>query len=168
MSDSPPNTPVDEATFRRAMGRFATGVTVIGARVDGLDHAMTASAFTSVSLDPLLVLVCVERDARFHEAITAAPGWTVSVLAESQQRIADWLATPGRSLQGQLAQVPHHHGSRTGAPLVAGALATLECRTVHRYPGGDHTIVVGRVISLEVPDNPASPLLYHRGSYAYF
>lgn len=154
-----------EDLFRRAAGRFATGVCVVTTRADGLDHAMTANAFTSVSLDPLLVLVCVETDARFHDAITAAGGWGVSVLAESARGTADWLATRGRPLHGQLDRVAHHAGPLTGAALLDGSLATLECRTQAVHPGGDHSIVVGQVLGVALGDDGGSPLVYHRSAY---
>lgn len=158
--------PPDVDAFRTAVGRFASGVTVLSARVNGLDHAMTASAFTSVSLEPLLVLVCVEQDARFHDALLEADGWGVSVLDDTARPIAAWLATRGRPLHGQLDRVPHVTGPLTGAPLVRAALATLECRTVATYPGGDHTIVVGEVLGLEVVGPIGRPLLWYRSAYA--
>jgi flavin reductase (DIM6/NTAB) family NADH-FMN oxidoreductase RutF len=159
--------PVDEAAFRRAMGRFASGVCVIGARIDGAQHAMTASAVTSVSLDPLLVLVCVEVDARFHDVITEVEGWGVSILDSSARGVAQWLATAGRPLHGQLDQVPHHPGPLTGAPLLEQALATLECRTSAIHPGGDHSIVVGEVLAVRFGAEGAGALLHYRGEYRH-
>ena len=84
--------------FREAVSRFATGITVVTCVVDGVDHAMTANAFASVSLDPLLVLVCVERESRFHEAIAATHAWGVSILPADAEPTARWLATKGRPL----------------------------------------------------------------------
>ncbi|MGL5857167.1 MAG: flavin reductase family protein [Angustibacter sp.] len=157
---------VDVAEFRRALGRFATGITVVATRVGGVDHAMTANAFTSVSLEPRLVLVCVERDARFHDAIIEAGEWTVSVLDHAHRAVAEWLATRGRPLHGQLDRVPHHRGGLTGAALIDGALAGLECRTTDVHPAGDHGIVVGEVLSVDLPDASGAALLYHRGGYS--
>lgn len=157
----------DVARFRRAMARFATGVTVVTAVVQGMDHAMTANAFTSVSLDPVLLLVCVEQDARFYDAIEAAGEWGVSVLDDSARAASQWLATRGRPLHGQLDRVPYHRGAATGAALLDQSLATFECRTTAMHPTGDHTIVVGEVLSVGLPDVPGSPLLYHRGTYAH-
>ena len=90
---------------------------------------MTVSAFASVSLEPPLVLFCAEKIARFHDAVLAAGSWAVSILAEDAEKTARWLATRGRPLDGQLDGVPHHPGPVTGAPLLDGALATLECQT---------------------------------------
>ena len=83
----------DPAAFRRATGQFATGIVVIAATVEGVTHAMTVNVFSSVSLDPLLVLVCVEKAARFHGAMLAAGTWAVSVLSEDAEKTARWLAT---------------------------------------------------------------------------
>jgi flavin reductase len=156
---------VDRALFRRAVGRFATGVCVVSTVLDGRDHAMTANAFTSVSLDPLLVLVCVEQDARFHDAVLDAGFWGVSVLDERARAVAEWLATPGRPLLGQLAPVAHHRGPVTGVALADDSLATLECRTSAVHPAGDHVIVVGEVVGVGLAPEGHGPLVYHRSSY---
>ncbi|MFP5335147.1 MAG: flavin reductase family protein [Actinomycetes bacterium] len=155
----------DVAAFRRAVGRFATGVCVVSTFADGRDHAMTANAFTSVSLEPLLVLVCVELDSRFHDAVLEAGVWGVSILDDRARGTAEWLATPGRPLVGQLDVVPHHRGERTGVALVDAALATLECTTTDVHPAGDHVIVVGQVLSVGLAADGHGPLVYHRSSY---
>jgi flavin reductase (DIM6/NTAB) family NADH-FMN oxidoreductase RutF len=147
------------------MGRFASGVTVVTARAGSIDHAMTASAFTSVSLDPMLVLVCVELDARFHDAVTEAGEWGVSILDGSARAASEWLATRGRPLHGQLDRVPHHRGAATEAALLDQSLATLECRTVATYPGGDHTIVLGEVLAIATRDSDDGGLVHFRGRY---
>ncbi len=149
--------------FRAAMSRFASGVTVVSTLLDGVDHAMTASAFASVSLDPPLVLVCVDKSTRFHQAIALSRRWGVSVLARGQVDVARWLSTRGRPLAGQLDSVPYARGRHTGVALLEGALCRLECRTWQTYDGGDHTIVVGQVLGLDVDPAPAAPLLYFRG-----
>ena len=156
----------DERLFRRALGSFATGVAVVTAVEDGLDHAMTATAFSSVSLDPLLVLVCVETTARFHEAVLRTGEWAVSILDAGAQPVAQWLATRGRSLAGQLDRVPFRRGAVTGAPLLDQASAWVECRTYALHPAGDHTIVVGEVLGVGVrEDDEPGALVYHRGAY---
>ena len=150
--------------FRLAMGRFATGVTVLTTVTGGHDHAMTANAVASVSMEPMLVLACVEVDARFHDAVSEAGLWGISVLDAEQRPTADWLATQGRPLHGQLDRVPHHRGS-TGVALLDGALATIECRTTDMHPAGDHSIVVGEVVSLGVAEHPGAALTYYRSRY---
>ncbi|MFN8075973.1 MAG: flavin reductase family protein [Kineosporiaceae bacterium] len=151
--------------FRRAVGRFATGVCVVSTVVDGLDHAITVNSFSSVSLEPALVLVCIADLARFHDAVLASGQWAVSVLAETARPVADWLATPGRPVHGQLASVPHRRGAHTGAALVSDASAWLECRTSAVHAAGDHSILVGEVLSVELAEDADAPLLYHRGAY---
>jgi flavin reductase (DIM6/NTAB) family NADH-FMN oxidoreductase RutF len=150
--------------YRLAVGRLATGVTIVSSRLGGIDHAMTANAVASVSLEPLLVLVCVEREARFHDAIGDSGVWGVSILPSTGRATADWLATRGRPLHGQLDRVPIHRGV-TGVALLDESLATLECESTDTYAGGDHTIVVGRVLSVEISDRPGDALVYYRGRY---
>ncbi|GAB78230.1 NADH-FMN oxidoreductase RutF, flavin reductase (DIM6/NTAB) family [Austwickia chelonae] len=156
---------IDPGLFRRVFGRFATGVTVITTRCEGHEHAMTANSVTSVSLEPLQILVCIHQDARFHDALLDSGAWGVSVLSERSRAVADWLATPGRPLTGQLDRVAHHPGEITGVPLLTQALARLECRTTAAHPAGDHTIVVGEVVGLSAPDDPDGPLVFYRGEY---
>jgi flavin reductase (DIM6/NTAB) family NADH-FMN oxidoreductase RutF len=154
---------IGPAQYKAALRRFATGVTVISCVVEGQDHAMTASAFTAVSLEPPLVLVCVARNARFSAAIGASTQWGVSILGASAQSCADWLATSGRPLAGQLERVPHHRGS-TGVALLDDSLATLECVTTSRTAAGDHDVVVGRVVAAAVTDLD-DPLLHWMSAY---
>lgn len=156
---------VAPADFRRAIGRFATGITVVTTCDAGVDHAMTVSSLASVSLDPVLLLFCCERIARFHEAVTASGAWAVSVLGADQERVARWFATRGRPLEGQFDGVPHHRGTASGALLLGDALATLECRTVAAHDGGDHTIILGEVLAVSAPRPRGAPLLYYDSSY---
>jgi flavin reductase (DIM6/NTAB) family NADH-FMN oxidoreductase RutF len=157
--------PPDLDSFRRAMSRFATGVTVLTTRFRDLDHAMTANALTSVSLEPLLLLVCVEREARFHDAVVEAGVWGISVLSSQDRAAADWLATRGRPLHGQLDRIPHQKGPLTGVALLDSALSTFECRTTAIHPAGDHSIVVGEVVSVTTAAHPGEALVYYRGGY---
>ena len=163
-----PSPGVDEASLRRALGRFATGVCVVTTVDDrGADHAMTVSAFASVSLEPPLVLVCVEIDSRFHDAVIGSGSWAISVLEARARPAAEWLSTRGRPLHGQLNRVPHRRGPMTGAAVLEESLSALECRTDAVYPGGDHSIVVGEVIGVWNREGTGSPLLYHRGGYRH-
>lgn len=158
---------VERAAFRRAAGQFASGIVVITTTVDGLAHAMTVSAFTSVSLDPVLILFCVEKVARFHDAVLGAGTWAVSVLDEEAEKTASWLATRGRPLEAQLEGHPHHPGPVTGAPILDSSLSALECRTWAVHDGGDHTIVVGEVVGVTEPPagDGRGPLIHHAGRY---
>ena len=150
--------------FRSAMGRFATGVTVVSAR-GRHPHAMTANAVTSVSLDPPLLLVCLDQEARVHDAVLEDGRFGVSVLGVDQLRISDWLATRGRPLVGQLSQVPVVIGEVLGLPLVAGSLVRLECEVEAAHPAGDHTVVIGAVRGLDAGAGPADPLVWFGGGY---
>jgi flavin reductase (DIM6/NTAB) family NADH-FMN oxidoreductase RutF len=156
---------VDQWALRGALARFASGVTVVSTVEHGIDHAMTASAFTSVSLDPPLVLVCSHKTSRFHEAVMETSIWGVSILAEEGIEASAWFAHRGRPLEAQLEGVAHHRGA-TGVALLDDALAWLECTTVASHDGGDHTILVGSVTGAAVRDDVDDPLLYYRSHYA--
>lgn len=159
-----PAAEVGRDAFRAAMSRFATGVTVVTARGTH-PHAMTVNALASVSLDPPLLLVCVEQEARLHDVVLADGRFGVSVLAQQQARISDWLATRGRPLVGQLAQVPTRTGEVLGVPLVEGSLVQLECEVHAAHPAGDHTIVVGAVRGLTTDPGAGEPLLWFASAY---
>jgi flavin reductase (DIM6/NTAB) family NADH-FMN oxidoreductase RutF len=153
------------ALFREAMSRFPTGVTVISTQQDGTDYVMTASSFTSVSLEPLQVLVCVARTTRFHPAVLSAGTWGVSFLAAHQEELSRRFASHGRDLDESLDGVKHHPGPVTAAPLIDGAVVTLECRTTAVHDGGDHSIVVGEVLDIVLGDDRAPALVFHQGAY---
>lgn len=156
---------VNPVMYRRVAGRFATGIMVASTHLDGIDHAMTVSAFASVSLEPVLVLFCAEKLARFHDVVLAAGTWAMSVLNEDSEKIARWLATRGRPLDGQLDAFRHHRGALTGAPILDDALAALECRTTAVHDGGDHSIVVGEVLAVSESGPDSSPLLHYGSRY---
>ena len=158
-------TPVDPPVFRRSASRFASGIVVVSTSLEGVSHAMTATAFTAVSLEPLLVLVCAEKVARFHDAVLATGTWAVSVLGEESEKAAAWLATRGRPLDGQLDAFRHHAGPVTGAPILDDAISALECRTSAVHDGGDHSIVVGEVVSVTEHRGDGAPLLYYASRY---
>ena len=146
------------ARLRDVMSRFATGVTVIttGGEQGG---GMTANAFTSVSLNPPLVLCCVVRSARLHQAIPVTGSFGVSVLGADQEGVARYFANKARP-DGpvQFEAVDWFAGRHTGVPLIAGSLAWLECELTELYDGGDHSIFVGGV--LDAGSRDGSPLLF--------
>ncbi len=168
---------VSNDEFRAAMSRLAGGVVLVTAQEPPLDPddprapqgeyaGMTATAFLSVSLDPPLVLVSLRTGARMDDLLDEQPLWAVSVLAESQRHIAGRFAMKGRLSDRLLFEdIPYTRGETTGAPLVGGALATLECRTEQRVEAGDHTLVIGRVLSARVPSAEGGPLVYFKGRY---
>lgn len=159
--------PVDPESYRRIVSRFATGVTVATTFTpSGATVSLTANAFTSVSLDPVLALLSVQRSAAFHAAVVASGVWGVSVLAEDHETLSRFHANKIRhELDDSFEGVPVFRGSLTGVTLVADALATLECRTTAAYPGGDHTLLLGSVESAGSPNPAAAPLVFYEGTY---
>jgi flavin reductase ActVB len=146
--------------FRRALGQFASGVTVV-TTIDaaGQPQGLTASSFCSVSLDPPLVLVCVDNRLSARRAIEESRFFAVSVLAESQEAVSRRFASGGADKFASSGLV----AGTNGAPVVAGALAHIECRLATAHLAGDHTIFVGEVTRLEAA--PGRPLLYHESGY---
>ncbi len=150
--------------FRKAMARFATGVTVITvATDDGHAHGMTANAFTSVSLEPLLVLVCVNRRARTHALIHARGRFGVNVLAEGQQPIADHFARPDGDRESAHTTGARYRYTKSGTPLLEDCLAQLECRVTAAFEQGEHTVFIGQVEHVKARDG--RPLLFYGGRY---
>jgi flavin reductase (DIM6/NTAB) family NADH-FMN oxidoreductase RutF len=155
---------VDQNAFRGALGRFASGVTVVTTVLDGVDHAMTASAFTSVSLDPPLVLICSHKSSRFHDAVLESGVWGVSILAEEGLAASAWFAHKGRPLESQFDDIVHRRGD-AGVILLGESLAWLECETTTVVDGGDHTVLIGSVVGAGVREDIDDPLLYYRSHY---
>jgi len=168
-----PDPRATEEEFRAAMSRLAAGVCLVSAHdpeegARGEDVGMTATAFLSVSLDPPLVLVSLRTGSRMDEVLERRPCWAVSVLAGNQRQAAGRFAMQGRLSDRLLfADLPHTRGAASGAPVVDGALAVVECRTVQRVPAGDHTLVVGAVLTAATPAPGAEPLTYFRGRYRH-
>lgn len=149
------------------MANFSAGVTVVSTVLDGVPHAMTATAFCSVSLEPPLVLVSVGKAARFHAAVTTSGLWAASILAQNQVRIARHFSNSGRDLMTQFDEVDHQLAPKSAAPVITGALAWLDCATYALYDGGDHSIVVGEVLLTSEEWAKTGPLTYYRGSYRH-
>ena len=152
-----------QAEFRRAMGCFATGVTIITLDDGGQVHGMTANAFASVSLDPQLVLVCVGHKAQTHAHLHAKKRFGVNVLAENQRAISEYYADPARESQGFAEAGASFDRTGHGTPVLHGALAYLECRLHTAQDAGDHTIFIAEVEDVVVREG--NPLLFFRGRY---
>jgi len=155
---------VDQETFRRAMGCFATGVTVITVDYEGEVQGMTANAFSSVSLSPLLVLVCVDQRARTHAHLHARKRFGINVLSDHQRAISEHYAQPDRDP----ARAEEEAGARFdrtahGTPVLHGALAYLECRLQIAQDAGDHTIFIAEVQDVVV--RGGKPLVYFHSEY---
>jgi flavin reductase (DIM6/NTAB) family NADH-FMN oxidoreductase RutF len=152
---------IDPAIFRSVLGRFASGITVVTARdVAGEDHGMTVSAFCSLSLEPLQVLICVEKSTVLHGVLVDATQFVVNILSSEQESISRRFS---EQIDDRFDGIGYTRGL-TGSAILEGVLAVLECDIVTRYPGGDHTIYLGQVIAATA--HPGSPLLYYRGGYA--
>ena len=158
--------PPDRAALRSAFGAFTTGITVITAGREE-PRGMTANSFTSVSLDPALALVCVLRQAALHGAVLECGEFAVSVLHAGQEPAARYFADRSRPRgPREFEPIPSRPGPHTGAPILVGALAWLECKLAAVYDGGDHSIFLGSVLDAgHAPD--ADTLLYHRGRFRH-
>jgi flavin reductase (DIM6/NTAB) family NADH-FMN oxidoreductase RutF len=152
---------LEPAEFRRVLGHFATGVTVVTSRgSDGADRGLTASSVASVSLRPPLILVCVDHEADTHDAIVESQTFAVSVLPDEAETLSRRFADhPAETKFDGVA----YHREATGAPVLDTALAWADCRLRHSYEGGDHTIFVGEVVAGDA--GAGAPLLYFRGGY---
>lgn len=153
---------VSAEELRKAAGQFATGITVVSVHHEGIIRGMTANSFTSVSLDPPLVLVSVDTRRSIHSALVTAPRYVISVLAANQQHISARFASSKTDMRTAYDDIGHQLTS-DGLPLIDGALAHFVCRGNATYPGGDHTLFMGLVEELLVA--PGEPLLYVAGAY---
>lgn len=151
---------LDPTTFRASLARFASGVTIVTARDrDGHDYGMTVSAFSSLSLTPPMILVCIDNGASVAPVLEHCEHLAVNILAEDQRALSQRFA---------MREIDRFEGievrrGETGVVLLGGTLAALECDVVTRHPAGDHTILVARVRAAELREG--NPLLYWRGAY---
>jgi flavin reductase (DIM6/NTAB) family NADH-FMN oxidoreductase RutF len=154
--------------FKAALGRFCSGVTVVTvADADG-NHGMTASAFTSVSLEPPLVLVCVGKKGQMHARLAEATGFAVNVLDSAQESVSNRFAGWWDKNTSKWADLTIEAAPVSGAAWIGESLASLDCEVHERLEGGDHTIYIGRVVGVRVDDRPREslePLLYFAGQY---
>ncbi len=155
---------LNSAEFRKAMGCFATGVTIITVDLDGEVHGMTANAFASVSLDPMLVLVCVDHTTRTHAHLHSKKRFGINVLCEDHRGISEYYARPERDIEdAEVEAGARFDRTAHGTPVLHGALAYLECRLHSAQAAGDHTIFIAEVEEVVVRDG--DPLLFFRGKY---
>jgi flavin reductase (DIM6/NTAB) family NADH-FMN oxidoreductase RutF len=152
--------PIDEALFKLAMSHFASGVTVVTTEHEDTPYGMTVASFASLSLHPPLVLICVEKTVKTHDAIAAAEKFGVSILAHEQTEISGRFAS--KKIEDRFAGVVWSRGE-LGMPLIDGAICGLECRVHSQLPGGDHTIFVGEVVTARTSES--KPLVYFRSGY---
>ena len=157
--------PADVSVFRNAMGSFPTGVTVVTvAPDDGSIYGMTVNSFSSVSLDPMLVLVCLNETSRGVGLIERAGAFAVNVLSAGQQDLSRWFANRHRPAGPQMFDGVSFEPGVTGCPVLAGAAASFDCRLGQLHRAGDHLIVLGEVVAL-VHRPELEPLIFHAGTY---
>ena len=154
--------PVDPDLFRGTLSYWASGVTVITSRRGDEVRGMTASAFSSVSLNPPLVLVCVDRAANTLDFIEKSGVFAVNILAREQEDVSRACASRKVEESRRLEGIPYHE-EPTGSPVLDHAIGFLDCRVEHSYDGGDHVIFVGRVEAAGAREG--EPLLYYRAAY---
>src|SRR4029077_10522409 len=150
---------MDEAAFKFAMSHFASGVTVVTTEHEGKTFGMTVASFASLSLHPPLVLICIEKNVKTHDAIVSAGKFGVSILRSDQQEVSSRFASRA---EDKFSGVEVRRGA-LGMPLIAGALTTLECSVENRLPGGDHSIFIGKVVDAQTTEGV--PLIYFRSGY---
>jgi len=160
-------TAFNSSDFRSALGTFATGVTVVTTVGDNAEpYGMTANAFSSVSLDPPLVLICVIKGTRGSEEIERNSVFAVNILAEDQEPLSRFFASRDRPTgPGAFAEIAHRTAA-TGSPVLDGASGYLDCRVHAIHEAGDHVVVIGEVLALE-SNAEARPLLFHGGRYRF-
>lgn len=152
--------------FRRVLGHFATGVTIVTTLDEGGEPSgLTASSFTSVSLHPPLVLVCVAHNAQSYPALRDRGRFAVNILGADQEVLSRRFATAPTARGSEKFEGIAYKTGEFGVPVLEDALAVVVCTIAHAYPGGDHTIFVGRVEAAASRGDPTDPLLYYRGRY---
>jgi|ERR1051325_583140 flavin reductase (DIM6/NTAB) family NADH-FMN oxidoreductase RutF len=150
---------VDDATFKLAMSHFASGVTVVTTGHDGKQYGLTVASFASLSLHPPLVLVCIEKSAKSHDAIAASGRFGVSILGRDQAEVSGRFASKIDDKFEGVAVTEDDFG----VPLIDGAICALSCRLHAQLPGGDHSIFVGEVMGVKTAEG--GPLVYYRSAY---
>ncbi len=159
-----PTPPLSSLEFRKALGHFSTGVTVVTVeREPGKIHGMTANSFTSVSLDPMLILVCVDHRAKMLPLLQKKKQFGLSVLKQNQQAISEYFAKSEHSFEAEQRLGIHYRRTPSGASVIDDALLQMSCNVMASYVAGDHTIFIGEVEDAEMHEG--EPLLYFRGEY---
>jgi flavin reductase len=159
-----PTSSLSSTEFRKALGHFTTGVTVVTVeREPGKIHGMTANSFTSVSLNPMLVLVCVDHRANMHPLLQKKKQFGVSVLKQNQQAVSEYFAKREHNAETEQRLGIHFRRTASGAPVIEDTLLQMSCKVIASHGAGDHTIFIGEVEDAELHEG--EPLLYFRGEY---
>ncbi len=157
----------DSRAFRDLCGRFATGITVVTMHDGDQAHGMTVNAFTSVSLDPLLLLICIDKTASVYEALERAGAFAVNILADDQRELAEFFAHHGREDEGDAMGGFTYRDGKTGSPILDGTLGWADCRFWRQADAGDHTVVMGEVVDMDLSQPDGLPLLFYASGYRY-
>jgi len=158
--------PIDADTYKNVMSQFASGVTIVTVQHEGQQHGLTASSFTSLSLDPPLVLICVGKGLYSHQLIEQSQAFAVNILGTEQQEWGMRFANP--RVEDRYAGIDWTT-AQTGSPILPGCLAWVDCKLHQVHDGGDHTIFIGEVVAGSAPPageaNGSAPLLYYNRAW---
>lgn len=157
--------PIDSALFRNTLAQWASGVTVITTHHDGTPFGMTASSFSSVSMTPPLILVCVAHRAAIHQHIIASGAFCVHILSDQQTDLGRLFAGQMPDIADRFAHTPHRYG-QTGSPILESALAWMDCRIHQAVEAGDHTVLIGEIVDAGVAEG--QPILYYNRRWGHF
>ena len=152
---------LDTRRFRQVAGQFPTGVSVVATEVHGAIHAMTVNSVASLSVNPMLMLFCVDRRAKMAELMKQAKGFSINILREDQESLSTYFAGGWKEKNAPLFRFVEW----TGGPRLEGCLAALGCRLQALVEGGDHWIITGEVVALDIGVEPRAPLVFHNGAY---
>lgn len=150
--------------FKGALGSWASGVTVVTTRLEDMVYGITVSSFSSLSMDPRLILVSLADSNHLPHMVKQSRRFAVSILAEGQQDVSAYFSTSGRNPSESFEDPVQVFVGETGSPLIAGALAHIDCELEEAFPGGDHTIAIGKVVLAQF-DPGRLPLMYFRRAY---
>jgi flavin reductase (DIM6/NTAB) family NADH-FMN oxidoreductase RutF len=156
---------LDEAAMRKMRGLFASGVTAVTTALDGRLRGVTVSAFTSVSLDPPLVLIALANETTLRDMLAESGIFAVNLLSDDQEFLSERFAARAPIVNEEFEGVPYFVAA-TGAPILEQSLAWYDCRVEATHPGGDHTLFVGRVKAMGFSDDGRAPLIYYASRYA--
>lgn len=156
---------IDHARFRQVLGHFCTGITIVTGMEGGAPVGFTAQSFSSLSLEPPLVLVCPAKSSSSWPRIAASGSFCVNIIAEDQEAVCRTFASSGGDKFAGIGWAP---SAVTGSPVLDGALGWVDCRLEQEIDAGDHVIAIGRVVHLGVDDDTDGPLLFYRGGYGRF
>ncbi len=156
---------VSPELFRNTLAKFCTGVTIVTTKNQEGMHGLTVNAFTSVSLDPPLILVCIQKNGLSHSTLSECETFVVNILSLEQKELSDRFANPDLDSEERFRDLSFQV-SENGVPILAGNLGHLECRVVNQFEGGDHTIFIGQVENGDFSEGK-QPLLFYDSGYAY-